>query len=353
MTKDTLIKFFNNNCTDAELDEVIRWANTESLNEESKNWEFDSWENLRVNDTMDDDEKFSLLFDKIQNKINLSGKQNKIAESRASGLAYFTTWLTRAAAILLIPVLSFSLWFYLSPKSSPFAKETQLADLSWIDINAPDGARVKFLLPDGTSGWLNGGAKLKYPVVFGQHRKVELKGEGYFEVNHIDNSDFIVSVADLDIKALGTKFNVSAYPDVSFTDVVLLDGKVEINGKAGVFNQVLNPNEKISFNRDTKSLIMKTVNANNYSAWKDGYLIIDNETLGQAVWRLERWYNAKIIIQDERLKTYRFKATFIDEPIEEVLKLIAKTTPVKYNIEKRDFDSSGVLKQKKITIKLK
>ncbi len=353
MTKDTIIKFLNNNCTDAELDEVIRWANTESLNEESKNWEFDNWKNLPVNDTFDDDEKFSYLFDKIQSKINLSGKQNKTAESGASGLTSFTTWLTRAAAILLIPVLSFSLWFNLSPKSFPFAKETQLADQGWIEINAPDGARVKFVLPDGSSGWLNSGAKLKYPAVFSQHRKVELNGEGYFEINHQKNSDFIVSVADLDIKALGTKFNVSAYPDFAFTDVVLMDGKVEINGKAGAFNQVLQPNEKITFNRETKSLILKTVNASQFSAWKDGYLVINNETLEQAAYRIERWYNAKILIQDEVLKTYRFKATFIDEPIEEVLKLIAKTTPVKYSIEKREFDSNGILKQKKVTIKLK
>ncbi|MDO8952626.1 MAG: DUF4974 domain-containing protein [Draconibacterium sp.] len=353
MTKDIIQKFLNNHCTDAELDEVIRWANTEALNEESKNWEFDNWKNYQVKDNFDDDEKFSALFDKIQNKINLTGKQQKITESSASGLTSFTTWLTRAAAILLIPVLSFSLWFYLSPKSFPFAKETQSADQSWIEINAPDGARVKFVLPDGSSGWLNSGSKLKYPAAFVLHRKVELEGEGYFEVNHLDNSDFTVSVADLDIKALGTKFNVSAYPVVPFTDVVLMEGKVEIDGKAGVFNHVMLPNEKISFNREIKSLTLNTVNANNYSAWKDGCLIIDNETLGQAAWRIERWYNAKIIIQDEKLNTYRFKATFIDEPIEEVLKLIAKTTPIKYKIDKREFDSNGVLKQKKITIKLK
>ncbi len=353
MTKDIIIKFLNNNCTNAELDEVIRWAKAEALNEESKKWGFDNWNSFQVEDDLEDDEKFSVLFDKIQQKINLSSKQNKINEHSTNVLSLFTIWLTRAAAILLIPALAFSLWYYLSPKSFPFTKGIQSSAQSWIEINAPDGARVKFVLPDGSSGWLNSGAKLKYPAVFSQRRKVELKGEGYFEVNHLENSDFIVSVNDLDVKALGTKFNVSAYSDVPFTDVVLMEGKVEINGKAGSFTQVLIPNEKISFNRETKSLILSTVNANLYAAWKDGYLIIDNETLGQAACRIERWYNAKIIIQDEKLKTYRFKATFVDEPIEEVLKLIAKTTPVKYSIEKRDFDSNGVLKQKKVTIKLK
>ena len=98
---------------------------------------------------------------------------------------------------------------------------------------------------------------------------------------------------------------------------------------------------------------MSEVDADRFSAWKDGYLIIDNEPLGQVAGRLERWYNAEIIIQDERLKNYRFKATFKDEPLEEVLRLIAITTPIRYEIEKRDMDANGVVKQKKVILKLK
>jgi ferric-dicitrate binding protein FerR (iron transport regulator) len=224
---------------------------------------------------------------------------------------------------------------------------------SWVEINAPEAARVEFLLPDSTKGWLNSGSKLKYPAIFEKNRKVELTGEAYFEVKKQKDSEFIVSLANLDVKVLGTKFNVSGYTDDMFTDVVLSEGKVEINGKTGVFKQILSPDEKITYNIQTKSLKLSSVDANRYSAWKDGFLIMDNEPLEQVIGRIERWYNAEIVIQDEALKSYRFKVTFKDEPLEEVLRLIAITTPIKYVIEKRDTGANGILKKKKVTIDLK
>ena len=158
---------------------------------------------------------------------------------------------------------------------------------------------------------------------------------------------------EMDVKVLGTQFNVTAYSEDASTDVILEEGKVEINGTVGLFNQVLLPNEKISFDHKSRSIKLSEVNASRFSAWKEGYLVIDNEPLEQVVGRLERWYNVDITILDETLKKYRFKATFKDEPLEEVLRLIAKTTPIIYQIEKRSEDSNGVLKQKKVTIKLK
>ncbi len=254
--------------------------------------------------------------------------------------------LASVAAIFLIPVLATSIWFYLYLSEQPIAN-------GWVKIDVPDGARIEFLLPDSSSGWLNSGATLKYPVVFGKHRKVELTGEAYFCVKHKKQSDFTVSVPDMDIKVIGTKFNVSAYDNAPYTFVVLEEGSIEVDGKTGVFNQRLLPNEKILFNHESKTLNLSKVNASRYSAWKDGYLIIENERLGEVVGRIERWYNIKIVIEDKELNDFRIRATFKDEPIEEVLKLLAITIPMKYNIEKRVADSKGVVKQKKIIMKLK
>jgi ferric-dicitrate binding protein FerR (iron transport regulator) len=260
--------------------------------------------------------------------------------------------LASVAAIFLIPVLATSIWFYLSLKSHDSISEQQIAS-GWVKIDVPDGARIEFLLPDSSSGWLNSRATLKYPVVFDKHRKVELTGEAYFSVKHIDQSDFIVSIPDMDIKVLGTKFNVSAYANAPYTFVVLEEGIVEVDGKTGVFNQRLLPNEKILFNHKSNTLKLSKVKATRYSAWKDGYLIIENERLGEVVSRIERWYNIKIVIEDKELNNYRVRATFKDEPIEEVLKLLSITIPLKYNIEKRVADSRGVVKQKKVIMKLK
>jgi ferric-dicitrate binding protein FerR (iron transport regulator) len=234
-----------------------------------------------------------------------------------------------------------------------FSGKPQPADETWAEINAPDGSRVEFLLPDSSKGWLNSGSKLKYPVVFKQQRKVQLTGEAFFEIRHREQSDFTVSVADLNVKVIGTKFNISAYSADDFTEVVLKEGRVGISGNDATFSYTMVSGEKMNFNRETRQMGVKKVETDLYSAWKDGYLVLDNEPMGQAISRIERWYNAEIILQDEILKKYRFKATFKDEPLEEVLRLLAITTPITYKIEKRGLDQRGVFIKKKVTIRIK
>jgi ferric-dicitrate binding protein FerR (iron transport regulator) len=305
----------------------------------------EQWNDL-IKGAKDNDKSLNHLFEKIQYKILLEEKK----QEKKKALWHF---YSQAAAILLIPVTAFFLWFYLTSSPSEQTEQIQQIAQSRIEIIAPEGARVKFLLPDSTSGWLNSGSKLKYPAVFDSHRKVELEGEAYFEVAHRNKSEFVVGVADMEVKVLGTKFNVSAYSDDSFTNVVLAEGKVEIFGKAGVFQQILLPNEKITFNRDLKSVNLNGVDAKRISAWKDGYLVIENERLGDVIPKIERWYNTEIIIADKELCNYRFKATFRDEPLEEVLRLLAVTTPIKYKIEKREQNNEGIMMKRKVFIELK
>lgn len=300
------------------------------------------WDEI-LQDQNEDDQTLDFLFEKIQ--------QNILREDKKSNQRNLVWNIYRyAAAILLIPVTAFSIWMIFSKQENISAKvETK----SWIEINAPEAARVEFMLPDSTKGWLNGGSKLKYASDFNINRKIELKGEAYFEVKHREQSEFIVGLNKLNVKVLGTKFNISDYESDLFTDIVLLEGKVEITGKTGSFSQMLLPDQRISYDIENQSAKISEVDAKRHTAWKDGFLIIDNEPLGKAISKIERWYNAEIIIEDEALKSYRFKATFKDEPLEEVLRLLAITTPMKYNILKRDVDSDGILEKKKVIINLK
>lgn len=303
------------------------------------------WNELTI-DTKENNTSLNYLFEKIQYKILLEEKK----QEKKKALWHF---YRQAAAILLIPVTAFALWFYFnSLHTLQSITTTEMAE-SWIEINAPEGSRVQFLLPDSTSGWLNSGSKLKYPAVFSKHRKVKLTGEAYFEVMHLNQSEFVVDVADLDVSVLGTTFNVSAYSDDAFTNVILTEGKVEINGNNGKFQQILSPDEKATFNRNSKSLVLKNVDAKRYSAWKEGFLIIENELLGEVIPRIERWYNVEIEVADKELFNYRFKATFKDEPLEEVLRLIAITTPLKYEIGKRVQNKEGTITKRKVFMELK
>lgn len=341
----TLLNFSKGKYSYKDYIKVKNWFKQIEENSEIKEQLFAQWIELADAELVKDN-SLNHIFEKIQYYILLEEKK----EARKINI---WSYYRQAAAILLIPVLAFSIWYNISSKSGEFNTTEQQMAQSWIEINAPDGARVEFLLPDSSRGWLNSGSKLKYPAIFNEARKVELTGEAWFDVRHIDENGFVVSVPDMDVKVLGTQFNVSAYSDDDFTNVTLEEGKVEVNGKAGMFNQVLEPNEKIAFNRESRSLKVSAVDAIRFSAWKEGCLIVNNEPLGDVVGRLERWYNVDIHIQDEELKGYRFKATFKNEPLEEVLRLMAKTTPIIYKIDTRSEYSNGVLKQKKVTIKLK
>lgn len=279
------------------------------------------------------------VFEKIHYQILLEEKKGK------RKINFWHSY--RQVAAILIPIFIVSTFTYFVLKSE------QTLTPNWVEINVPEGARIEFMLPDSSTGWLNSGAKLKYPAVFSSHRNVELIGEAFFKVKHKENSDFTVRVSDIDIRVLGTEFNVSAYSNEENTEVVLNEGKVEINGKTAKFKQILQPGDKIAFNHLTKTVDLTKVDPAVYLAWKDGYLIIDNDPMEQAVKKIGRWYNTDIVIKDDVLKTFRFKATFADEPLEEVLRLIAMTTPIKYEIKKRNTDSNGIITKRQVKIMLK
>lgn len=256
---------------------------------------------------------------------------------------------SRIAAVLFIPLLAVSLYYIFGKTDNHGNAEI----VSMAEIYAPEGSRVEFLLPDSTTGWLNSGSQLRYPVEFEKERRVSLSGEAFFNVKKRNGETFFVDVTDMGIKVLGTKFNISAYENDKVTEVVLTEGRVEVTGKTGTYSQVLAPDEKLSFSRENKTVTLSGVDAGRVSSWKDGYLVIDNEPLEEVVSRMERWYNAEIIILDEALRKYRFRATFRDEPLEEVLRLIAITTPIQYHIEKRETDEAGVVKKRIATLKMR
>ena len=343
--KKKLINFSLGEYSYSDYLNVKDYLNESEINQDVKECLFEQWVDLQQNDFVTD-KSLLPVFRKIQYSILLEEK--KSVKRRVFWGKY-----SQAAAILLVPVLAFTLWYYIFSENFGSGIFVHSVTPGWVEINAPDGARIEFILPDSTSGWLNSGSKLKYPAVFDRHRNVQLIGEGYFNVKHKENSDFVVNVADLEVKALGTKFDVLAYPDDCSTLVVLQEGKVEVKGNVGVFKEILSPDEQITFNRAEKTLKISEVDAERFTAWKDSYLIIDDEPFWQAVERIERWYNVEIVIKDEVLNNFRFKATFKDEPLDEVLRLIAITTPIQYNIEKREVDKNGTWKQRKVTIKLK
>nr|WP_320023012.1 FecR domain-containing protein [uncultured Draconibacterium sp.] len=258
-------------------------------------------------------------------------------------LRFFTTF-QRIAAILIVPlILSFLTVIY-------FQSRTVIPENTYAEIQCPFGVRTKFVLPDGTTGFLNSGSTLEYPAIFANDRNVTLKGEAFFDVTHDENHPFIVNTSNLSTKVLGTQFNVIAYGDENVEEVILKEGKVEIYSNGGDKLETLRPNQKLVLNTLTRKFNSNEVDASQYVSWTEGKLTFRNEKMQQVARRLARWYNVEIEINDPELMQYAFRATFIDEPLEEVLKLIALTAPLKYTIEERETTDNDVYKTKKVIV---
>ena len=280
----------------------------------------------------------NFLLDKIHHKIRL--------EKNSSQNSRFITIFQRIAAILIIPlILTFFAIIYSQSNQN-------LTEIASAEIQCPMGVRTKFVLPDGTTGFLNGGSQLKYPVTFSGGRKVTLQGEAFFDVTHDKKHPFIVNTTNLEIKVLGTQFNVIAYEDATNEEIILKQGKVEISSSKGDKLEILQPNQRLVLDTKTRIYKKSDEDALQYIAWTEGKLVFRNVNIQQLANRLERWYNVNIEIEDEELLKYAFRATFINEPLDEVLKLFALTAPLTYKEEKRESTNNGIYKKRKIFFKL-
>jgi transmembrane sensor len=338
ITKEVLDNFIKGKYTHNQYLQVKEWFYDIHNYEEVKENIYDYWK--EINNLKEvDEESFEHIYENIEYHILL--EEHNHAKKRKLWDAY-----RQVAAILLIPILVFSIYYYLIGESS------RPVESGWVEINSPDGARTEFMLPDGSKGWLNSGSILRYIPPFNKSRVVELNGEAFFDVVS-KKSVFTVSIEDLNISVYGTEFNVAAYSGENQSEVVLESGIVMVKGKRCNLEKELMPDQKLTYIPANHKYILQQVDAEIYTSWKEGFLMMDNETFEEASRRMEKWYNIEIKIEDETLKKYRFKATFQDEPVEEVFRLIALTTPIEYEIRKRVPGENGVYRKKEIYLRMK
>lgn len=247
---------------------------------------------------------------------------------------------SKVAAVLLIPALiTIAVLSYISISPSDKVE-------SWVQIYSPVGARTKFQLPDGTQGWLNGGSSIKYPVNFIRNRNVGVSGEAWFDVVHLGSDEFRVSTPHFDVKVLGTQFNVVAYDDESTAEVVLERGKVLVLGKDKEMDMI--PDQHIVFDKSTKEFTKTGIDSKTYTSWKDGWLIFKNVPMSVIAKRLERRYNTEIVLHGDSLKKSIFRATFQDENLEDICRMLATVAPVKYMMHKRVVQPDGTFAKGKV-----
>ena len=167
------------------------------------------------------------------------------------------------------------------------------------------GMEYTLALSDGSLVYLNAETSVKYPVVFAENeRMVELDGEAYFEVAKDASRPFIVRMNGVDVKVTGTSFNARAYRNEGKVVTTLIEGRVEVNGKAIV------PGEQARYEVGNGDLEVAKVNVEHFVAWKEGYFVFRNERLEDVMRTLARWYKVEYHFMDEASKDVRIGARF-------------------------------------------
>lgn len=173
-------------------------------------------------------------------------------------------------------------------------------------VIVPYGKRTRLTLSDNSIIWLNSGSRLVYPAVFdADKREVYLEGEAMFDLNHQADRPFYVITRDLEVKVLGTVFNLSAYSDDKTVNAVLESGSVELryNGNPilGKAKERMVPGMMAVLNPENKTIEQTKVNTADYTSWKDGYLVLEKNTLESIAKRLSRYYNVTITFENPEL----------------------------------------------------
>ncbi len=216
-----------------------------------------------------------------------------------------------------------------------YEKNESIKELIYNEVFVPNGKKIEVLLSDGTMVYMNSGSSLKFPINFipGHKRQVFLEGEAYFEVTKNPNNPFQVSTSNMEVKVLGTHFNVSAYHNTQ-TFAVLAEGSIAVNKKENnnIENEatIIIPGEKATITE--KAIDVKTVNLEDYIGWRDNRLSFNDEPFVDIIKKIERHYGVSINNKYVALNPIQFKGTFKDETILDLLNTFKETANFNYII---------------------
>ena len=384
VNKEKIIKYLLGETSEEESLLVNQWLNENEKNRKYFNEIEFVWktsgiaQNIEQKDVEKDKEifihKIGALPDEKTIKSTEPVRRNLKIFGSSTEAKYYQ-WLRVAAIFIFAFSLSWTVFYFAN-------RNPDTGSLVYNQIITAKGQKSQIILSDGTKVWLNSETTLKYPSAFnGEKREVILIGEAFFEVQKKDNKiPFIVKTSEIDIKVLGTCFNVMAYPDEEIIETTVVKGSVCIIRKglksSPDQNIILKPNQKVTLLKKGSRVILSEIETEKptlikstkaiqpvsptkkeqilvspkvdielHTAWKDDRLIFQSETFENIAYKLERWYDVKIHIQNEKLKKYRYTGKFVHkETLNQVMEILNLTTPINYTFEQNDLYIDKVTK---------
>jgi len=211
-------------------------------------------------------------------------------------------------------------------------------ELAFNEVYVPYGQKLKIILSDETEVWLNSGSRFKFPRdlnLVTNTRMVYLDGEAFFNVAKNKKIPFIVNTEKIDIKVLGTQFNVSSYEQDDVIATTLVEGSVDVYQTNQPNKHLfLTPNDQVSYKKNNNSFKKAKVDTDIYTSWMHNSLVIDEMSFEQIMTKIERSYNVIIVNKVPELNDEIFKGEFKNENIDDILKTISMSKPFNYNINK-------------------
>ena len=358
MNQDRIIELYTRKLAEeatdtelAEFTELLKSEDEQFFHELISSW-WQTQNSTNTSPTKESNDHFNKILDianstdLIDNAMMVDGKTNF-----AKKIKPFLKWSMATAAVLI--GLAVCIQYVNSNKNN-------LLDIgnNYNEIVAKRGTKTKIILPDGSQVWLNSDSKLSYGARFNDTiREVSLEGEAYFDVIKDKKRPFVVMTNALNIRVLGTAFNIKSYAQDATIETTLIRGMIEVrkNNEPATKKIVLTPNEKLVYNK-LEALLVRPNNEQNTiakkleslsittlsknipdssrveTAWIYGRLVFDGDSFETLAEKMERWYNIKITIQNQSISNNRFSGVFEKENVEEAFKALQLITMFKYDI---------------------
>lgn len=217
-----------------------------------------------------------------------------------------------------------------------YASGVESESVVYNKLEIPRGGEFCLTLSDGTRVWLNSETSIQYPVAFGaKERRVFVQGEAYFEVAKDANKPFTVQFMSSSVTVLGTSFNIRAYPEEKRSQTTLAEGSVRIYSPGS--SMLLKPGEQAEVSALSGEMVKQEVEVKNFTSWKDGRFVFEQQPLEDIMRTLERWYDIRVIFKDEGAKRISLSGNMKRYgDFSQVMKMLQMTGDVRFELHGND-----------------
>jgi transmembrane sensor len=344
-------RILSGEASDKDLKEMESFCEANALYKKKFHLLKEYWENKSTIST--DTDK---AFQKIMVQIN-EGENDTVvsADTKAKVISYFFRF-SKVAVVISICIAA--VYFILRKNNQHSIAKIESKKYEWQIKETPKGAKSTIILADGTKVIMNSDSRLKFPESFsGETREVYLTGEAFFDVTHNAKAPFIIHTSKMNIKVLGTEFNVKSYPEDSTSETTLIRGLIEVTLNDRPSDKIiLRPKEKLVLSNEVSEKNISSIAASSpvtearllignihyispkdssivETSWLNNKLVFQNESFGKLAIDMERRYGVNIRFTSVALRDYRFTGVFETETIDEALKALKLTEKFNYKIE--------------------